>query len=736
MGDRDPGAAADGGVPPYGGAFGLSREPFEARPDVDFFCTTRANRHVRKFLQTAIAELTPVTLLTGPRGSGKTAIVQRLQRAVTEGLQMGVLEPGQEGGDLFERLLAAFGQDAPAEGPSAARDAFLRFCVSGFEEGRASLLVVDDAGTATVEDLATLRHLISVRPGMTCPLILLLVGRPEVDERLRAAELDERVGASISLPPMGQEDTAGYVRHRMTVAGGSTRTFDQGALEIVHRRSGGLPGQVNALCDVCLDAAARSNVGRVDATLAAAVPDEDMPIPEAPSPAAEPTGRTRPAPGPEPRAVEPRPAPVEAVTPVDVEPISVAPAPDEPEADEAGSNESRSVRQERDKPRSDGAEAGEPESVAVEPERVAVPSSPSVLPPPASQDGPPPAPEGERAAPPVAEPPEVDGETRPAGTSTRADDHPVVENPVVESLRTIPSYLVAVVTGGRDGSILDRRRGAERAEPALTLALSCMTGSAATLMASTSDAVCLVDTSRGIAVAGGRGLNLGFVRRAIRDLPARTPETSWTPDRPVVFAEPWRTALWRMAQVIDRTASPRRITLDGASVPPLLLADGRVELSHRDGLGRLGPSLREAADRSQGSLRYALAPAVEGPAVSAGAVEALVAAAGVELVEARDVTLDAQGWPLAMPRGVSFPALALAVGIGRRLAASGKGSHVSALQGAFQHRVASRSPGGRVEVDAGWLAAQVGEVPWAADPARASGDAPHPGVPEMADGVG
>lgn len=683
-GDRDADGTAEREEAPYGGAFGLSREPFGTDPEPDFFCANRANRHVRKFLQMAIAELTPITLLLGPEGSGKTALVQRLLRAPTEGLQMGLIEAstGREG-DLFERLLAAFDQEPPPAGRSGTRDAFLRFCVTGFEKGRVSLLIVDGAHGMSVADLVTLRHLISVRPGMTCPLILLLTGRPELGERLEEAELDGRVGASVSLPAMARDDTAGYVRHRLTVAGGSTHLFDDGAIEIIHRRSDGLPGRVNALCDLCLDVAARAGAGRVDASLAAAVPDDEASMVD---PGLPPTPPRRPR--EEPRDEAPV-RPPEVAQKAKTERIGPAPP-----------NRGTAPAREAEGGTSDRRGANVPTSGV---ERVA------------------------------SRPEKPKPEKRPDETATPSGPDPSEPNPVVENLRAIPGYLAAVTVGGRDGPILDRRRGAERVEPALALAMACLTGAPTTLTASSGDAVCLVDPTRGVAVAGGRGLNLGFVRRAIRDLPTRPPTSSWSPDAPAIFAVPWRTALWRIVQVVDRTVSPRRLTLNPTEMAPLLVCDGRVGVPDGD-LRAIGTALRAAAEASEGSLRYALAPSDETPGPSESALDLLVEAGGIERVEAAEVVLDVQGWPLAIPRGLGVPALSLAMGIARRVAGAGDRSHVAALGGAFQQRVAWWGDRDAIEIDAGWLTAQVDVNPFGMDTPSALGETGRPEVREVADG--
>lgn len=254
------------GCAPYDGVFGLDRAPFDPEPDPRLLYATSRNQHALQFIQLALKQLSPVTLLMGRPGVGKTILVRHLLGLVVRGLQVGVLPAPSEGREEpFGRLLAAFGQP-PAASPAEARERFLAFVVRGFDDHRASLLVVDDAHRAAGEDLATLRDLITAghrgsgpsRP--FSPLILLLVGPPELRDRLEAPPLRplaRRVEAATDLFRFFPEETAGYVRHRVAEAGGSTRLFRDDALEAVHARTDGVPRAINALCDACLAAAAR-----------------------------------------------------------------------------------------------------------------------------------------------------------------------------------------------------------------------------------------------------------------------------------------------------------------------------------------------------------------------------------------------------------------------------------------------------------------------------------------------
>ncbi|MDX1697778.1 MAG: hypothetical protein R3308_05790, partial [Thiohalobacterales bacterium] len=62
----------------------------------------------------------------------------------------------------------------------------------------------------------------------------------------------QRITVDYHLEPLSEGETAGYIRHRMQVAGGNPATFTVDACKAVHRYSNGVPRLINLLCDTAL----------------------------------------------------------------------------------------------------------------------------------------------------------------------------------------------------------------------------------------------------------------------------------------------------------------------------------------------------------------------------------------------------------------------------------------------------------------------------------------------------
>jgi general secretion pathway protein A len=83
---------------------------------------------------------------------------------------------------------------------------------------------------------------------------IILAGQPELKERLQRPELRQlrqRIMVHCDLAPLSVTETAFYIQHRLHVAGAAdpVNVFQRVAIEQIHARAGGIPRQINTVCD-------------------------------------------------------------------------------------------------------------------------------------------------------------------------------------------------------------------------------------------------------------------------------------------------------------------------------------------------------------------------------------------------------------------------------------------------------------------------------------------------------
>jgi hypothetical protein len=79
------------------------------------------------------------------------------------------------------------------------------------------------------------------------------VGQPEFREILQRPEMEQfrqRVAATCHIGPLDQDETRGYIEHRLKCAGSKGKpSFGPGSFEAVHKATAGIPRRINAVCD-------------------------------------------------------------------------------------------------------------------------------------------------------------------------------------------------------------------------------------------------------------------------------------------------------------------------------------------------------------------------------------------------------------------------------------------------------------------------------------------------------
>ena len=83
----------------------------------------------------------------------------------------------------------------------------------------------------------------------------MLVRQPELHDKLEQhnlRQLAQRIGVVAQLEPLNEKETAEYVGHRLSVAGGDPKSFHKNALRLLYWSSGGIPRVINTLYDLAL----------------------------------------------------------------------------------------------------------------------------------------------------------------------------------------------------------------------------------------------------------------------------------------------------------------------------------------------------------------------------------------------------------------------------------------------------------------------------------------------------
>jgi general secretion pathway protein A len=257
--------------------YGFTEKPFSLTPDPKYLFKSASHASAFELLQYAIRRREGFVVITGDIGTGKTtlcrALLEQIDRKTFTAL---VLNPFLAEEDLLRLVLQEFGVVSREEikrghlarvSKAELIETLNEFLLSLQSIGAQALLIVDEAQNLPMQVLEQIRILSNLETEKEKLLQIILVGQSNLKDLLRRPELrqlDQRVAIRYDLKPLAAEESAAYVQHRLSVAGGGAAvTFTPMALGRVHRCTGGIPRLINLLCDRALLSAYSTHATRV-----------------------------------------------------------------------------------------------------------------------------------------------------------------------------------------------------------------------------------------------------------------------------------------------------------------------------------------------------------------------------------------------------------------------------------------------------------------------------------------
>src|SRR5262245_6748769 len=221
----------------------------------------------------AVQERKGFITLTGEVGTGKTTILNALLQKLGPTVQTSYIFNTSLG---VEDLFGALYEELDIEPivpfrKTAALNRLNHYLIDRLKQGLQTLMIVDEAQNLSDAMLEEIRMLSNLETPQSKLLQIMLVGQPELAEKLSKPELRQlrqRVELRHAIRPLLPDETSSYIRERLLVAGHARGDlFTNAAERAVHRFARGIPRVVNVLCDNALIAAFAKEAPRVSAQM-------------------------------------------------------------------------------------------------------------------------------------------------------------------------------------------------------------------------------------------------------------------------------------------------------------------------------------------------------------------------------------------------------------------------------------------------------------------------------------
>lgn len=257
--------------------WGPDRLPFHASAGGPFLTTSFEEAAARVLFLSE--RRWPAGWVVAPAGCGKTALLKHvrkeMRRSGSEAVWVSLC--GVDGTEFWPLVASLLGSH-DVETTAAARKTVRALLVASAAIGRTVTLLLDDAdrgGAGLWEQIAAL---VRMAEGATPSHTVVVATAGEIPP----GDLTRRFDIRAELRPFNNEETAGYLEHRVRAAGG-TVTFGADAAAELFAATAGVPAAIGRLADLALVAAHAAEASVVTAEFVKSAasdlgPREDGPL--------------------------------------------------------------------------------------------------------------------------------------------------------------------------------------------------------------------------------------------------------------------------------------------------------------------------------------------------------------------------------------------------------------------------------------------------------------------------
>lgn len=249
--------------------FGFDEKPFTHTPNTKYLYLSEKHDAVLRMLLYGIENRAGFMMVTGEVGSGKTTTIRTLLNLLGNSVETSLIfNPFVSTLSLLKGINRDFDNPCKANSYEKQIETLNDYLIKLTEQGKTAVVIIDEAQNLSFESLEMTRMLSNLETEAHKLLNIILVGQPELEEKLATKELRQlaqRIQLHAKLLPLDLNQTDHYIRHRLNCAGQRVSAcFEPAAIKRIHKKSKGIPRLINNLCELSLLAAYSKNTHIID----------------------------------------------------------------------------------------------------------------------------------------------------------------------------------------------------------------------------------------------------------------------------------------------------------------------------------------------------------------------------------------------------------------------------------------------------------------------------------------
>lgn len=241
-------------------------------PDPKFVFYSVKHREALAHLLYGIRERQGFIEITGEVGTGKTTLCRALVNTLDNKTKFAmVLNSDLSEVDLLKTILEEFDLETESSEKKVLLDNLNQFLIKQLSLGNNVVLVIDEAQNLKSETLEQIRLLSNLETEREKLLQIVLVGQPELKDKLALPELrqlNQRITVRYHIKPLSKKETHEYIYYRLSIAGDEQEIFvTPNACSAIFNLTGGIPRLINVLSHHTLLAAYAKREHKITRTM-------------------------------------------------------------------------------------------------------------------------------------------------------------------------------------------------------------------------------------------------------------------------------------------------------------------------------------------------------------------------------------------------------------------------------------------------------------------------------------
>ncbi len=238
-----------------------------------FPCLTHGHTSALEQLGRAFEEARPVAILVGEKTSSASYLIDCFVDTIDSDVSVArITEPCSDADDGMRKVVQAVGLDPKDMSLADLEEAFAIFLSDQSRNGRRTIICFEETQDDAWWVFDTVRRLIELQAKGECGLMVILSGRPGLNELLVKPCFDvirALAGPRIVLGSLTLDETRAYISREIEAADiadiGEVFEFD--AVTLIHEVCLGVPDSIDALCCKCIDLANEEGAGPISEDL-------------------------------------------------------------------------------------------------------------------------------------------------------------------------------------------------------------------------------------------------------------------------------------------------------------------------------------------------------------------------------------------------------------------------------------------------------------------------------------